>query len=212
MSFSTMAQGTLRLVFAVISLAVMAITSTASADNYRIKTGDTLQIEVLEDSNLSRPVLVLPDGNINFPFAGTIKAAGQTVGSVQSSIVSKLAPNFNVAPNVFVSVASLAPPRPVSTAAPVVRTYGVYAMGEINTPGRLNIDTKENVTILQAIATAGGFTRFAATNRIELRRVNPKTGQEIKYLFDYNGGKGISGATRLQEGDVIVVPERRLFE
>ncbi|WP_228028791.1 polysaccharide biosynthesis/export family protein [Donghicola mangrovi] len=210
MSFYIMARALLRLVLTGISLALLAIGTTAAADNYRIKTGDTLQIEVLEDANLSRPVLVLPDGNINFPFAGTIKAAGQTVGAVKSSIVSKLAPNFNVAPNVFVSVASLAPPRP--TAAPVVRTYGVYAMGEITTPGRLNIDTKENVTILQAIATAGGFTRFAATNRIELRRVNSKTGQEIKYLFDYKGGKGISGATRLQEGDVIVVPERRLFE
>ncbi len=195
---------------AILTLALAGGTSAALADNYRIKTGDTLQIEVLEDANLSRPVLVLPDGNINFPFAGTIRAAGRTVGTVQSDIVSQLAPNFNVSPNVFVSVASLAPPRPV--APPVIRTYGVYAMGEINTPGRLDIDTKEGVTILQAIATAGGFTRFAATNRIELRRVNPKTGQETKYLFDYKGGRGISGATPLQEGDVIVVPERRLFE
>lgn len=195
---------------AILTLALAGGANVVLADNYRIKTGDTLQIEVLEDTNLSRPVLVLPDGNINFPFAGTIRAAGRTVGTVQSDIVSQLAPNFNVSPNVFVSVASLAPPRPAT--APVVRTYGVYAMGEINTPGRLDIDTKEGVTILQAIATAGGFTRFAATNRIELRRVNPKTGQESKYLFDYKRGQGISGATPLQEGDVIVVPERRLFE
>ncbi len=210
MSFAQSARDIILFALLTCTLTIFVAFNPAQADNYKIKVGDTLQIEVLEDTNLSRPVLVLPDGNINFPFAGTIRAAGQSVGAVQSSIVSKLSPNFNVVPNVFVSVASLAPPRPAS--APVVRTYGVYAMGEINTPGRLNIDTKENVTILQAIATAGGFTRFAATRRIELRRVDPKTGQESRYLFDYKGGRGISGATPLREGDVIVVPERRLFE
>lgn len=61
----------LRLAFLTLALAGGA--TSALADNYRIKTGDTLQIEVLEDMNLSRPVLVLPDGNINFPFAGTIR-------------------------------------------------------------------------------------------------------------------------------------------
>ncbi|MEY8881821.1 polysaccharide biosynthesis/export family protein [Donghicola sp. XS_ASV15] len=210
MSFAQSARTSFLFALLTFVLSIFVAWNPAQADNYKIKVGDTLQIEVLEDTNLSRPVLVLPDGNINFPFAGTIRAAGQSVGAVQSSIVSKLSPNFNVVPNVFVSVASLAPPRPVS--APIVRTYGVYAMGEINTPGRLDIDTKENVTILQAIATAGGFTRFAATRRIELRRVDPKTGQESRYIFDYKGGRGISGATPLREGDVIVVPERRLFE
>lgn len=210
MAFLRTLRSVLRLAFLAFVLAFSAIGSGATADNYRIKAGDTLQIEVLEDTNLSRPVLVLPDGNITFPFAGTIRAAGRTVGAVQSAIVSQLAPNFNVSPNVFVSVASLAPPR--APTVPIIRTYGVYAMGEINTPGRLDIDTKEGVTILQAIATAGGFTRFAATNRIELRRVNPKTGLETTYIFDYKRGRGISGATPLQEGDVIVVPERRLFE
>ena len=70
-------------------------------------------------------------------------------------------------------------------------------------------------TLLQAIALAGGLDRFAATKRIQLRRTDPSTGQERLYLFNYNAverGGAIQSMITLREGDVIIVPERRLFE
>ena len=60
-----------------------------------------------------------------------------------------------------------------------------------------------------------GPARFAATKRIQLRRMDPATGQEKLYLFNYKAlerGGSIQSMITLREGDVIIVPERRLFE
>ena len=70
-------------------------------------------------------------------------------------------------------------------------------------------------TLLQAIALGGGLDRFAATKRIQLRRTDASTGQERLYLFNYNAverGGAVQSMITLREGDVIIVPERHLFE
>ena len=62
---------------------------------------------------------------------------------------------------------------------------------------------------------AGGLDRFAATKRIQLRRTDPATGQERLFLFNYKAverGGTITSMITLREGDVLIVPERRLFE
>lgn len=185
----------------------MLLASAAQAQSgYKIKRGDTLTIEVLENENLNRSALVLPDGSINFPLAGGVAAAGRTVDQVRSDLTNALTPSFASQPQVFVSVNALAEPA-VSTAAVTTRAVrAVYVMGEITTPGKL--EASRSTTLLQALAQAGGLTRFAADKRIQLRR-----GDKI-YLYNYrtNGGSGITGSTVLVPGDVIVVPQRRLFE
>lgn len=190
-------------------LVLMAGTLTANAQSsYRISPGDQLRVEVLEDTALNRTLLVLPDGSISFPFVGSLKASGKTVGTVERTLAQRLAGNFATAPTVFVTVGALAEKK--LSSAPADDPYGIYLMGEINTPGRLDIEEDLEVTLLQAIAQAGGFTRFAATKRVELRR--PHSGGEQIYVYNHKKGGGISGATVLAPGDVIVVPERRLFE
>ena len=182
----------------------------AAQDNYVIRPGDTLQIEVLEDPGLNRSVLVLPDGTINFPMAGTVSARGRSVSEVQQNLSTALAPNFAAAPNVYVSVGSLAQSAPRSSS----RLMDVYAIGEIERPGRAEVDP--GTTLLQFLAEAGGPTVFAAEKRIELHRTDSRTGAVSTYLVDYTmpagGGGGISGGTRLAPGDVVKVPQRRLFE
>ena len=187
---------------------VLMLSPQEAAANYKVAPGDQLRIEVLEDSALNRTVLVLPDGSISFPFVGTIRAGGRTVGAIQNLLSQRLADNFAAPPTVFVNVGALAPPSQSSVLE--ADPYGIFMMGEVNTPGRLEIDDDESITLLQAIAQAGGFTRFAATKRIELRR--HANGGERIYVYNYKQGGGISGATKLYPGDVIVVPERRLFE
>lgn len=190
-------------IFAAI-LATLAFTSAASAQGaYTINTGDTLQIEVLEDSNLNRAALVLPGGTISFPFAGNVAAAGRTTGDVAAELAQRLSSNFASTPTVFVSVGQVGVP----VGGIVAATTDIYITGEIATPGKLA--ASPGITILQAIAQGGGLTRFAAGKRIQLRR-----GDKI-YPYNYytNGGSGsIPGSTRLAPGDVIVVPQRTLFE
>lgn len=183
-------------------------------DTYGIQPGDTLQVEVLEDPDLNRNVLVLPDGTISFPLAGTVRAGGRSVAAVADALSEEMAENFAVAPTVTVSVAALAPAKaPRQRIEEEPDLMNVYIVGEVNDPGRKEVLT--GTTLIQFIAEAGGLSRFAAEKRIQLRRVDPASGAEIVYAFNYRnmgGSDSISGTTVLAPGDVIVVPERRLFE
>lgn len=195
-------------------VAMLFATAAVAQGQYSIQSGDRLAVEVLEDPSLNRSVLVLPDGTINFPFAGTIRASGQTASQVASSITSGIASNFNSTPNVFVTVTSLRPREPVVPGAgPAGPTIDVFMMGEISSPGAKALP--RGTTLIQALATTGGFTRFAATKRILLRRTNPSTGEQTVSRINYKAiadGTAIGRDIILADGDVIIVPERRLFE
>jgi polysaccharide export outer membrane protein len=188
-------------------------TLAAAQSDYQIRAGDTLQIEVFEDSALNRAVVVLSDGRISFPFAGTLRVAGRTVREVQASITTAISSNFSVPPTVFVAVQP-APvvPRTAFTPAPPP-TINIYFLGEVSAPGAKPV--APGTTFLQAMAQSGGLTRFAASKRVQLRRTDPITGQP--HVFTINYGAILDGARMrnditLIDGDIIVVPGRRLFE
>jgi polysaccharide export outer membrane protein len=190
------------LTFLMMLLAVPA--ALAQSASYRIQPGDQLQITVLEDESLNRQLLVTPDGQISVPLAGTVRVAGQTVDAVETTIADRLASNFAVRPNVFVALSSVD-----ETAG----QYTVYVLGQVNNAGPIQVE--QGTTLLQALALAGGPARFAANKRIQLRRTDPSTGQEKLYLFNYKAverGGSIQSMIALREGDVIIVPERHLFE
>lgn len=196
-----------KLVIAFIALIATAVSAMAQ-DEYLIRPGDTLQVEVLEDPSLNRSVLVLPSGQFSFPFAGTVQAGGKSVGSIRSTLSSALASNFTSAPNVFVTVASLGQRVSTGTGGKI----DVYFLGEVAKPGIVSLD--RGTTFLQALAASGGLTSFAADKRIQLRRVS-KTGQSSMYEINYRAimnGAALDRDVVLSDGDVIVVPERRLFE
>jgi len=191
---------------------VMCITTSVTAQNYRVKSGDTVLIEVAEDTTLNRELLVTPGGIITFPPVGQIRAGGRTLKQIESALAAALRPSFAATPNVFVSLRALRPRIPREAPLPE-RTMTVYATGEINSPGTLQVRLK--TSLLQFVAAAGGPTRFAATNRIQVRRADPKTGQEQLYQFDIEQvlkGRASAPSFLVREGDVLIVPERRLFE
>ena len=174
-------------------------------DSYSIQPGDVLRIEVLEDPSLNRDALVLPDGRVSLPLAGLIQAGGRDIDSVQADIAGRLAPNFAAAPNVFVSMARLAPDMTLGGAA-VADTISVFLMGEAASPGKVEVEPGS--TILQALAQAGGVTNFAATKRLQLRRDGKI--YQLNYKALETGGSGFDSA--VADGDVIFIPQRRLFE
>ncbi len=185
---------------------VFTMTLAHAQSGYRVSPGDTLQVEVLEDPSLNRNVLVLPDGSFSFPLVGTVKAGGLSVASIRAALTSGLAAQFAAPPNVYVAVAAVRPSQALGP-VPEPETKDIYVTGEVNAPGK--IEATPGTTLLQAIAQAGGLTKFAAGKRIQLRR------QDAIYYYDYfrTGKKrSIRGHTVLSPGDVIVVPQRRLFE
>jgi len=193
-------------------IAILFAASLASAQSaYQVQRGDRLAVEVVEDPSLNRSVLVSPAGSFSFPFAGTVAAAGRTTDQIASALTQAMASSFATEPTVFVSLTALAPPALPSSGASG-NLIDVYILGEVNSPGQRQIEP--GTTFLQALAQTGGLTRFAATKRIQLRRTNPQTGISNARVFDFralsNGGAFTDFP--LRDGDIILVPERRLFE
>lgn len=186
----------------------------SSQEGYRLSPGDVLRVEVLEDESLNRTVLVAPDGRISFPLAGDVRAGGRTLAALRTDLITKLSPNFSNAPTVFVSLERLAPPsleEPELSLEPI--TIAIYVLGETGNSGR--IDLEPGTTLLQAFSQMGGFSDFAAVKRVQLRRRDPLTGLETIYPLNYRSivnGQSPNGSVLMQDGDVILVPTRRLFE
>ncbi|MEO6301400.1 MAG: polysaccharide biosynthesis/export family protein [Paracoccaceae bacterium] len=190
----------------------VGLITPALAQGYAVKPGDTLTIEVLEDASLNRSVLVAPDGRISVPMAGTLMVNGQTVDAIGASIATQIASNFATLPHVFVSLQQLAP-RVAGTGVSTAAAMNIYVVGEANKPGKLAVARR--TTVLQLFAEMGGFSKFAATKRIQLRRTDARTGVQNTYKLNYDAiedGSSTAGNTTLQSGDVIIVPQRKLFE
>lgn len=192
-------------------LSIMSMLSPAVAEGYKIKPGDILTLEVLEDPSLNRTILVAPDGRISLPQAGTLNVAGLSVDAIGSAIAAKLAASFTTQPTVTVSLQQLAQRVPGAAAVPA--TTDIYVLGEANKLGKLALAPR--TTLLQAFAEMGGFTKFAATKRIQIRHTDAKTGAASTTKLNYDAieaGTSSDGAMTLQAGDVIIVPQRHLFE
>lgn len=198
----------LRFILAALLALSLAFTNGAMAQEYRIQSGDRLTVEVLEDPSLNRTLVVLPGGTIDFPYAGSLRVAGQTPTSVGSQISQSLAGVLAAPPTVFVTATPLIEPvLPTEVEEDVVN---IYIMGEASAPGPKAV--LPGTTFLQALSQAGGLTPFAATKRIQLRRAS-MPGQVITVNYAaIMRGAGMNLDPVLAEGDVIIIPERGLFE
>ncbi len=200
-------------------LLLIVCAGSAWAQEYLVQPGDTLVLDVMEDPDMRRTVLVLPDGTVSVPLAGTMKAAGLTVPQIEAMILEGIGQNYVNAPTVMVSVSRLAKPQtPRSRSGSRARASSrapagidIYAMGEVGKPGKMRV--ARGTTVMQLLAEAGGFTRFAAPKRVILQRADMKTKTIKSYRINTKAMmEGGSQMIVLQPGDVIVVPERKLFE
>jgi polysaccharide biosynthesis/export protein len=198
-----------------LALVLFSFCSSAVHASYAVKPGDVLEINVWQEPKLNRQVVVGPDGRISMPLVGHIRAGGLTVEEIESRIVLKLRPQYTTKLDVTVLIASvkeipIPPEKPVPPPEKVPDPT-FYVTGEVSKPGQYAFNRPTNV--LQAIAVAGGLGPFAAGKRIKIRR--KVDGSEQLYDFDYDSfisGAYMEGNIRLHHGDVIVVPEKHLFE
>lgn len=198
----------LRFMLAALLALPLAFAHGAQAQEYRIQSGDRLTVEVLEDASLNRTLVVLPGGTIDFPYAGSIRVAGQSPSAVGNRISQSLAGVLASPPTVFVTVTPLI--EPVTEAEAETDVVNIYVMGEASAPGPKAV--VPGTTFLQALSQAGGLTPFAATKRIQLRRAaTPGQVITVNYAAIMRGA-GMNLDPVLSEGDVIIVPERGLFE
>jgi polysaccharide export outer membrane protein len=172
------------------SLAQKASVIPTDAD-YKIGPMDVLRIDVWKEPDISRLVPVRPDGKISLPLLKDIQAAGLTAAELSAQIASGLK-EYITNPQVTVGVAE-------------INSRRVYITGEVSHPGSLPL--LPNMTVLQALSSAGGFTQFAKLKSIYVLRT--ENGKKVKLPFSYKdvvGGRKEEQDIELKSGDVIVVP------
>jgi polysaccharide export outer membrane protein len=171
-----------------------AAANAYSTGDYKIGSEDVLDVIVWKSPDLSKVVSVRPDGKISLPLIGDIVVEGLTVAQVKQDLEARLK-EFKESPNVSVVVQQ-------------VNSYGIYVLGEVAKPGRYQMKTF--TTVLQAISTAGGFTPFAAKNRMFVLRKSSNAGAETRIDVSYDdiisGGGNVSQNILLIPGDTVVVP------
>lgn len=171
--------------------ATLGSAPAAVSANYIIGPEDSLKIDVWKEPNLSASGLpVRPDGKISLPLVGDVPAAGRTPMQLAAEI-TELLKKFVTDPVVDVTVLA-------------VNSKHIFLIGEVMHVGPLPITP--GMTVLQAIATAGGLTPYANRKHIYILRGDP--GKQQKIEFDYNKAlkKGDMQGVSLQTGDTIVVP------
>jgi polysaccharide biosynthesis/export protein len=194
--------GTIRILFFLALL--LGCWNEAKAQSGTLQPGDVITISVYQDPKLDRQVVVGPTGMISFPLVGPIRAGGLTPAALEAVIKARLKAKFTEEPDVTVSFISAKIPEEDLKPR-------IFITGEVLRPGLYVMRTR--LDIMQALAEAGGFSPFAATRRVQVRR--KIDGAESIFVFNYDdffAGRNFENNITLRVGDVIIVPERGLFE
>jgi polysaccharide export outer membrane protein len=156
---------------------------------FRIGPEDVLHISVWENKELTLDVVVRPDGKISLPLIQDIQAEGLTSTELADLIHQKL-------------IAYVKDPV-VSVIVTTINSAKVFILGAVTKPGTYPL--RGDLSVLQALSLAGGFTQFASLRKIRLVR-NKGGEQEIRVINYYDLIDSGEGNYLLKPGDTIVVP------
>ena len=168
-----------------------AVTPPVVDADYKIGPQDVLRIDVWKEPDISRTIPVRPDGKISLPLLNDVQAAGFTAMQLAASLRESLS-KYLTSPQVTVTVNE-------------TNSRRVYLTGEVVRAGALPL--LPGMTVLQALASGGGFTQFAKLKNIYVLRT--EDGKQVKHPFNYKEvvkGNLAEQNILLQPGDVIVVP------
>jgi len=155
--------------------------ASAASDAYTLGPGDQLHIIVFGEADLTGDFRIGPSGNLPFPLIGEVEARGLTAPQLGRTIEQRLQEGYVRAPRVSVSISQYRP---------------FFILGEVQTPGTYPYSA--DLTVMSAVATAGGFTYRANRRRVYIRRA----GETEERALD------LDGETRVQPGDTVRIGER----
>jgi polysaccharide export outer membrane protein len=157
---------------------------------YRIGKEDVLEVVVWHEPELTRVVPVRPDGKISIPLAGELEAAGKTPKELQATVAHALDPWI----------------RDTQVAVLVREINGakVFVLGEVTKPGGFAL--RGPLSVMQAIALAGGRTEFAGDEVVWLRQLAAGKTDRVALSFRELVQGEAAGALWLRPGDVLYVP------
>lgn len=162
---------------------LLANPAPAAADTtgYRLGSGDQVRVIVFGHPDLTGEYQIDGNGGLSFPLVGVISAGGLTAAELEKAIVDKLSPDYLRNPSVNVEVMTYRP---------------FYIVGEVNKPG--SYPYVSGMTVINAVALAGGFTYRAREDDFYLTRANDPEKRRLR----------ADPFTEVMPGDVITVRER----
>ena len=166
------------------------------AEGFVLGPEDVIEVVVWKTPELSRQVVIRPDGKISLALIGDVVASGLTADQLAQKILEKYKA-FKENPSVSVNVIE-------------VNSYYVFIVGEVEKPGKLPL--KSYTTVLQAMSLAGGFSQFASRDNIlVIRNVEDEEGKlkEIRIPLRYSDLISEDGGMynlTLKSGDTVIVP------
>lgn len=151
-------------------------------ESYRLGSGDKVRITVFGEADLTGEYEIDGSGVVAFPLVGEIKATGGTARDLERGLANKLRKGYLKQPVVSIEVLSYRP---------------FFILGEVKRPG--SYPYKNGLTVLNAVAMAGGYTYRAKQNRWLVTRGKSKNSGEKEI---------VKGDYKVSPGDTILVPER----
>lgn len=157
------------------------VAGASDVDNYRLGAGDKVRVTTFGEPTLTGEFSVGGAGVVSFPLIGDVSAQGATVSEFRDRITRALSNGYLVDPRVSVEVLTFRP---------------FYVLGEVGKPGEYPYT--ESLTVLNAVALAGGFTYRANTGKVLIKHQNES--QEREYP--------LTVGTAVLPGDTIRITER----
>jgi polysaccharide export outer membrane protein len=170
-------------------------------DKHKLGLGDRVTFRVLEDRDEPKPLQVTDSGELEVPYLGRVAAMDKTCRQLAQEIKTQLEKDLYYSATVIIGVDVLN------------RNRGkVYIVGQVKTPGAIEIPSDDVFTLSKAVLGAGGFGDFADKKRVKLTRQSTNKEEEAKvFIVDvseiWEKGK-TDKDVKLQPGDLIFVPAK----
>ncbi len=176
-------------------LNLAAYLAAADKSDYRLQPSDVLTITVHGQPDLTTRTRITSYGDISFPLLGKVPVRGLTVRDVEEKLKELLEADYLVTAQVLVFIEEY-------------RSRQVSVIGEVNKPGKYDMPLERSVTLLEAIAMAGGFTKDADTRNVSIMRMEAGRQKTVRINVKDITDKGAKEKDPLIEpDDVVVVPE-----
>ena len=165
-------------------------------NDYHILPADILDVTVFQEIDLSSRLRVSKEGTISFPLIGVVPVGGLTPLEASRAIRDRLAKGFLIDPQVSLTVTQFAKRR-------------FTVLGEVQKPGSYDMPDQQDVTVLQAIGMAGGYTRIANSSKVTLMRRSGGKEDVMALNAKRMASGNAESSVLVLPGDVITVAESR---
>ncbi len=180
---------------------VATVTGYVPDDKYRLRVGDKISLQIIEDRDAPRSLVVADSGELDAPYIGRIAAADKTCKQLADELKAQLEKEYYYRATVVIAL-DLAN-----------KLLGrIYVWGQVRNQGPIELVVNENLTAGKAILRAGGFADFANKKKVKVIR-NAEVDGQAKQTFELNMADILEkGATEkdvvLEPDDLIIVPSR----